>query len=627
MNNKRVIFYLISLFVLMSFYVIYVLAAGESVTTAVTSFSSSAFDITKNNITTGANLNVTCTGVFNSSPDGGPALAINSLHLYHNLNGTGPTGGLGLNISTNLTSLPFIGIVNTTTTGDNFTANFVVYRNTSLAFDANGALSGTVSPLTDGNYTFGCWAGINVTNATFNTAAFRLTWSTNISLTIDRQRPNFTVTSLNVTDGTNTITYDLMNGTLQGGPKAYLRNNSKLEVKVTVNEPYFGGGSAKLYWVTNGTPLPLVNDTDANNPGNMTMNLISPSGGKLNISVLNGSLRFAGVGPYSNGSAVAQTDRLSTLAEGTTLTFIIVANDSADNIVNLSNNGKGFNFTIDNLAPEVTFSLDKTKINVLETIKATCSANDTSAVSYRITYTKPSGAQIIKNPLDGKATFSNTDTGEAGKYTVECEVTDSVSYKTAKSVEVTATYESTEGDTSIEEEIEQKVAEVDLSKQVGGTTTEGKFSGIKGESTTFTLDGETQHTLTFLDIGSQEVTLRFESTPVDVNLKIGETKEVDLNADGNNDIIVTLNAITDGDADVTVKPIKQMPTTIPEETPTTVPDTTESETAKPSKTGMIVLVIVILVVVVAAYFLLKGKKNKKGEIRFTSKDLASEFNF
>src|SRR3989344_6645341 len=182
----------------------------KKLTTSFTTITSTGVGVYRN-ITTAANLNISCEGLFNTSLEGlGNTLQVYNLTLFHNLNGSGPTGGLGQNISNS--STPFIGLVNTTSSGTNMTATFVVYRNTTLTTNGNGALTGTVSPLTDGNYTFGCLAGINVTNATYEGAAFQKNWAPNISIAIDRVRPTFSASTLNVSDGINTIILSQLNG-------------------------------------------------------------------------------------------------------------------------------------------------------------------------------------------------------------------------------------------------------------------------------------------------------------------------------------------------------------------------------------------------------------------------------
>lgn len=631
MNNKRVLFYIISLFVLMSLYVIYVLAGattGERIFTVVTSVSSNGVTLHKINVTTGANLNVSCTGSYDSVDSGattlgnGDILQVTNLSLYHNINGSGPTGGLGLNISVNQSN--FINLVNATQSGDNLTAVFVVYQNTSLTFNGNGALTGTTSPLTDGNFTFNCVAAPNITNGTYANISFQKTWGTNTTVAIDRVRPSFTLSTFNISDGINTLTLAELNTT--GG--GYLRNGTNIVIKVIVNEPYLS--SVRLYWITNGSALPGLNAASSStlNPNNLTMNNQHSPFSSNNNTVLNGSLRYAGIYPNgsSNGESIA--DRYLNFGDGVVLTFMLVANDSAGNLVNFSNNGRGFNITLDGTAPGATLSVDNTRVETLNSLKATCTSNDTSTVAYTLTLTKPSGANVIKEPIDGKATFKGTETGEAGKYTLKCDTKDSVGFTGTASKIITAFY-SGEAEPSLEEvsgtEAEaKKVAELDLSKATeSGAQPEGTIKGIIGESKTFTLDGATQHSLTFLQVNTQEVTLRFESKPVDVTLKVGETKEVDLDGDGTNDVTVTLSSIKDEQASVVVKSLQKVQPPAPETTTPEVPQSTG-----PSTTAMVVLVIVILAVVVAAYLLLKkGRKGKKGEVRFTSKDLSSEFSF
>ncbi len=441
------------------------------------------------------------------------------------------------------------------------------------------------------------------------------------NITIDGKTPNFNLSSnslFNVTDGSTILELNGLNGTLRGSP-IYLKNDSSLNFRVTITEPNVD--SVKLYWTANGTVVSLSETSTHNrsgagnttrlNPRNLTLNrLVTQSSANNNNSVWNGSFLFGG-----NGSTAF------TYQDNVVINFMLVVNDSAGNIKNLSNNGAGFNFTLDGLVPTISsFTLDKTRLATLNSIKATCESNDTSPVSFKIILTKPSGGKVEKGPLDGKATFTSFDTGEAGKYTIACEIEDQVKLKATKTLEFSAFFEGEDLVISEAEEVE-KIADIDLSKRTDETPVEAKISGINGESKSFTLDGETRHTITFLEVNVQEVTLRFESTPVDVTLKIGETKEIDLDADGKNDLIVTLRGITDGIVDVLIKPVVQPP--IQETIQTETATTSEQPT---SRAGMAVLIILIIIVLAAVYFVLKkGGKGKKGEIKFTKKDLSNEF--
>ncbi|MES2630677.1 MAG: hypothetical protein V4611_01850 [Patescibacteria group bacterium] len=61
------------------------------------------------------------------------------------------------------------------------------------------------------------------------------------------------------------------------------------------------------------------------------------------------------------------------------------------------------------------------------------------------------------------------------------------------------------------------------------------------------------HTVTVKSITENSVVVTIASTPQDVALMVGQTKQVDIDADGENDLQVTLNAIAGGVADLTFK--------------------------------------------------------------------------
>jgi hypothetical protein len=612
MNNKRLIFYFISLLILSSLYVIYV---GAVAPTAV-SFNIIVRNLTSDdpvlgsyNVTTGRNLNITCTGQVFAGAEASYAIA--NLSLYHNFN---TTGQLTLNTTNETANQAVTAEQNASLTL--LSVEFVALKG-SVTFNANGVAGGTMLQ-SEGNYTVACQSGVNTTNASYTLEHMR-NFSLNRTITIDRSRPNFTVSTLNVTDGFNVVTIDVLNATKHGGTKAYLRNNTNLQFMITITEPHAFGNNVRAYWVSNGSALPSFNGgTNAIlNPDNLTLNRIVQPSSSSNKTVYNGSFSFA----QGANSSETHINRSTQATDAKTFNFWIIANDTAGNINNLSNGGVGFNFTLDGSLPSVTFKVDKTRIATQEKIEATCEANDTSPVMFKITVTKPSGGKVSKNsPERGssfKTEFKLQDTGEAGTYSINCEAEDSVKFSTTSEKIFSAFYEGDEVSSVSEEAEETKVAEVDLSKAVDGGLPEGAVRGKKGESTTFTLDGTTEHTLSFLEITNNQATLRFESTPVDVTMNIGETKEIDLDSDGKNDLAVTLNAIEDEEAKVTIKPLK-LPEPV-QETPTT------PVSEKPSNAGVVIVVLLILAVVVAAYFLLKGKKGKKGEIRFTSKDLSSEF--
>ncbi|MEM5814668.1 MAG: S8 family serine peptidase, partial [Candidatus Aenigmatarchaeota archaeon] len=59
------------------------------------------------------------------------------------------------------------------------------------------------------------------------------------------------------------------------------------------------------------------------------------------------------------------------------------------------------------------------------------------------------------------------------------------------------------------------------------------------------------HTITAVAIANTTVTLMIASSPYNITLSVGDTRKVDLNNDGTEDLLITLNGIKDGKADIT----------------------------------------------------------------------------
>jgi len=74
----------------------------------------------------------------------------------------------------------------------------------------------------------------------------------------------------------------------------------------------------------------------------------------------------------------------------------------------------------------------------------------------------------------------------------------------------------------------------------------------KNHIKTWTFDGTTQHTIRVNEVTETSAKITVSSDPIEVTLNIGESKEVDINNDGTNDIKVTLDSITSGKASFTL---------------------------------------------------------------------------
>ena len=78
----------------------------------------------------------------------------------------------------------------------------------------------------------------------------------------------------------------------------------------------------------------------------------------------------------------------------------------------------------------------------------------------------------------------------------------------------------------------------------------------KGDVYLFSLNNEA-HSIKVENIEANKTSLTFSSNPVNIELAVGESKEVDINGDGINDVKATLNSITEsGKLDITYESIK-----------------------------------------------------------------------
>jgi len=112
-------------------------------------------------------------------------------------------------------------------------------------------------------------------------------------------------------------------------------------------------------------------------------------------------------------------------------------------------------------------------------------------------------------------------------------------------------------------------------------------------------------------VTTNTVTIIIESEPIEVTLEIGETKQVDVDGDGVNDISITLNDIVDGLVDLTTKRLTPLPVkeVHAEEVPSEEAPVEEVvPEVGPSKAWLWILITVILAVIITSYFYMQKKK-------------------
>jgi hypothetical protein len=305
-----------------------------------------------------------------------------------------------------------------------------------------------------------------------------------------------------------------------------------------------------------------------------------------------------------------------------TFSFILAAN--------LSNNYTvigDYSFKVDTDNPaEPTFTLPSSRTVGVSSgtgIKYTCTATDSDSGidSYEWVLTKPSGTKVTKSTQI--VTWSGSDIDQAGKYTLKCTVKDGVGYTATHTSTSTETFTATHSTTtssggsggSGSGSAATVSFDVDLSKTSGGT-----IKAQQGRIKSFSFDGNTKHTITFDKVTATTVTVTIASNPITVNLGVGETKEVDVNADGISDMSVTLKSILNDVADIEIKEIEAGAKVVADEeraasgavagdsgsdTGTTSERTTPVDGG--SNAGLWVTLLIIVAVIVVGYFAYKKK--------------------
>ena len=436
-----------------------------------------------------------------------------------------------------------------------------------------------------------------------------------LQLGVDGVAPAASV--VNITDGTNTVSSTFTNAS------STLYNQTAINISITVTD--YNLWKVFLVYNSSGGILNLTNLSD----GSSIVTHGNASGGKeLNGRVM---VMDPSVAALPNGSLVGTTAPSRTYttsltannfsASGTQFSFAFVVYDMFNNSKQVNNSNAPYVINPDGLAPAITMTVpaSTTVATASSTgITYTClgldpwGVNSGEVQSYKWTLTKPSGTV---EKTTATAVFKNSDIDQAGIYSAVCQVTDYAGRTTDSS-----TYQFTASITSSSSTsggggggggsaVTKTTVVVD---QDLNTKVTAEVQKTQGAVVTFTVDGSTKHKMTFKAVSKDTVTLIIESTPIEVTLKVGEMKEVDVNGDGVNDLKVTLTAIEDGAAKVkTEKIVQAVPSTptggaVTGETTTTITGegaTTGVTVGKQKTTSLtwlwVVLVIIVIIVIVA----------------------------
>ncbi|MAG20184.1 hypothetical protein CL618_02010 [archaeon] len=291
---------------------------------------------------------------------------------------------------------------------------------------------------------------------------------------------------------------------------------------------------------------------------------------------------------------------------GGNVSFIFWVNDTLGNSIHINNtNTSDYRYRVDGTAP--TAKLTEPNVKTVETqqsIKYKCRGSDPQSglKSCTLEVTKPDGSKYTKTGCTTEHKLKLRDTDKAGTYTVQCKVKNRADQLTTTEKKTflalypaePAAEDSGIGDSGITVDVDFSTS--DVKKKI---LRKGQGSVID-----FTLDGSTPHTITFTEVMGDKVKLTIASTPSEVELSIGESVEVDIDENGVNDILVTLNSISGGQGEITVEVIREL---IPGEKEVTPEEREEQEAKVKSGIGLLIAIIVIVIGIVI-YFLVKPKK-------------------
>jgi hypothetical protein len=313
--------------------------------------------------------------------------------------------------------------------------------------------------------------------------------------------------------------------------------------------------------------------------------------------------------------------------DSNTLTLVITANDTDNVIPSVASNDsypyvaiRTVQVTVDGSQPNpILTAPTDTTVSVRASIKYTCTGTDTlSGVSTYVTkLTKPGGTSVSKSATAAgvEQTFKDSDTNSPGIYSVKCTLTDNVGNTNSVTKEFSALYASGGGGAAAGTggaAAREVSFDVDFSQD---NVVESSVLVAEGSSRTFTFDGATTHTLRVDDVEGNLVTITISSDPQTLTLNVGESKEVDLNEDGINDVEVTLNSVDNGVADIAIKKIEEGAKIVAEEdrqaaeeAAVTTPTETTTGTQSEGGTGTVVTIIIIIVVVLLLLWWFMRKK-------------------
>jgi len=340
-----------------------------------------------------------------------------------------------------------------------------------------------------------------------------------------------------------------------------------MQWKVYVNDSAGNWNVSGTYSYTTVTPYMIVvsldspDDVEYYSSGNVTFNCSATNRyGLTNITLY---------GTWSNGTSgiwhANQTTNISGTTNSTSLSKVLETNEiytwncySCDALDNCNFSSSNRTIIVDDEAPSVTltepensavFEKGTTEItfkwNVIDNMDSSISCSIYTNNTYQTVKT-------CTNATDCNQTISGFS---AGTYSWQVNCSDGINPGISVSNSFTINLRErggggSGGGTTENQSQENQIVNISLENTTWDSTEKpGKFG--KGEVKNFLFWGES-HSIKVIDFGPNYVTIEIRSNPISLTVTAGETKDVDINSDGTNDLAVTYNGLVDGKADISI---------------------------------------------------------------------------
>jgi len=149
-------------------------------------------------------------------------------------------------------------------------------------------------------------------------------------------------------------------------------------------------------------------------------------------------------------------------------------------------------------------------------------------------------------------------------------------------------------------------------KEINGTDTINKGQQLKALKNNYRITFDVKgmgHSLVVKTVGTNSATIEVSSTPQTATLSVGETKKFNLDGDNTYDLAVTLNAIQNATADITVAKISEVISTTTATSNDTGADAGEEPTEAESQSWIWIVAGIVIVAIIgfAIYWSMKKK--------------------